>query len=1209
MPPKRSAVEDGDERTSKEQRLQKLDHRSWLLLRPDTHIGELLPAPMAMLCVDVDVPRNKEDLANGDKGENCDKVEKVPLVSVATVTISPGLVRLFIELLMNSLDNARRCRTQTYIRVTIAQSGRITIKNNGSTLPIEPFADVPEKNTVTIAFSHFLVSSNYDDEESRFGAGKNGVGGKGANVFANEFEVEVINPPLGFCQKWERNMSLEHPPIERRVSVKTPTTQVSWFPDYARLGMDRVINDGLSREELAALRGVVHAAAVCSPPKVGVWLDEVKSPIRTTEALVRALGACGVVASDTMELEGAEQPGDLCLSISIGARDVDGEGAVLAYVNSTPCSEGTHIRYMMSKVVEIVLSRARASRSKSKKSQDDPVGSVRPASLREEMIVVCTLLIRNPRFTSQQKTELATPVKEWGWTWTPSDKFITQLGRTDLVSRALQMGATAVDARLTKALKPPSKSRADVPKYGRAEKLRTGRAMLIVTEGDSALNVATIGLGVIGRRDFGVFPIRGKMLNCLTASKAQIMNNEEVRSLISILNLDPTRTYTAADRSKLDYAGLVILSDQDPDGAHIRGLLIVFLYALFPSLLDACPDFVRTFSTPLVRATVAGKTFDFFTEMGFAKWRDARRASGEAIGMVKYYKGLGALSNPISKQLFSQMDERLVRLMFSGAACSDSLSLFFSDGDGCTDRRKNVLASHDSTRQFDFNCKSATIAEYVNTDLPEFMLYNNARNLPSVIDGLKTAQRKVLYSCFRLEITKSKRGDTKVYQLVGRAAAESGYHHGDASLTATVCRMAQEYTGSNNIALLWGDGQFGSTLTHKPASSRYISAFLEPITRFLFPEADDAVLEYVHQDGKTVEPKYYCPVLPLILINGCEGIGSGWSTSVPQHNPKDVMALVRTHIDTLEANGGENEGVYEVGGIVNTSAAPSPLVPWSRGFTGTTRCETDGSFTSCGVAQKETNGNGADVGVRITQLPIGAKEGAEFVEDLKRSTAVVGDGRICAQAADVEQQTTDVWRTNIFLRSSTQRLQSVDAEVMAKVLRLERRIHVNNMHLWSSDGRLRRYSVMDIVVEHARIRLGIYDKRIAYLLARAEQDLTFAMAKRDYVLAVRNDELALAAQTKHALVKQLEDRGLPPKGNVGGELGGYAYLLNMPSHAFTTDTLESLKKNVEDLERETARLRCTTSIELWRADLVALEEALGEYDGRAQGLRPDVADA
>lgn len=150
------------------------------------------------------------------------------------------------------------------------------------------------------------------------------------------------------------------------------------------------------------------------------------------------------------------------------------------------------------------------------------------------------------------------------------------------------------------------------------------------------------------------------------------------------------------------------------------------------------------------------------------------------------------------------------------------------------------------------------------------------RAIPSAVDGLKPSQRKALFACFKRKLTK----EIKVAQLVGYVSEHTAYHHGEQSMEQTVVKLAQNFVGSNNINLLFPGGQFGSRLMggKDAASSRYIFTRLAEITRTIFPVLDDPVLEYLDDEGTSIEPKYYIPIIPLVLVNGCDGIGTGWST-------------------------------------------------------------------------------------------------------------------------------------------------------------------------------------------------------------------------------------------------------------------------------------------------------------------------------------------
>ena len=160
-----------------------------------------------------------------------------------------------------------------------------------------------------------------------------------------------------------------------------------------------------------------------------------------------------------------------------------------------------------------------------------------------------------------------------------------------------------------------------------------------------------------------------------------------------------------------------------------------------------------------------------------------------------------------------------------------------------------------------------------------FSTYDCARSIPNMVDGLKISLRKILYSAFKRKLDK----EIKVAQFSGYVSEHSAYHHGEASLNGAIVNMAQNYVGSNNINLLQPNGQFGTRLQggDDSASERYIFTQLNPITRYLFPEMDDQVLNYLNDDGTMVEPEFYVPIIPFALVNGISGIGTGFSCNIP----------------------------------------------------------------------------------------------------------------------------------------------------------------------------------------------------------------------------------------------------------------------------------------------------------------------------------------
>lgn len=251
---------------------------------------------------------------------------------------------------------------------------------------------------------------------------------------------------------------------------------------------------------------------------------------------------------------------------------------------------------------------------------------------------------------------------------------------------------------------------------------------------------------------------------------------------------------------------------------------------------------------------------------------------------VKYYKGLGTSTCAEAKEYFRAIKQHMIFFKqispISKQGDDSAIELAFSKS--MADARKKWLAEYDPQASIDHSQKSISYKDFVNLELIHFSVADCHRSIPNIVDGLKPGQRKIIFSCFkRLPKGAQKLSqEIKVAQLSGYVAEHSAYHHGEISLQMTIVNMAQDFMGSNNVNLLEPVGQFGTRMLGGKdyASARYIYTNLEDYTRYLFPEHDQPLLDYLKEEGLSIEPNYYVPILPLVLVNGAEGIGTGWST-------------------------------------------------------------------------------------------------------------------------------------------------------------------------------------------------------------------------------------------------------------------------------------------------------------------------------------------
>ena len=275
--------------------------------------------------------------------------------------------------------------------------------------------------------------------------------------------------------------------------------------------------------------------------------------------------------------------------------------------------------------------------------------------------------------------------------------------------------------------------------------------------------------------------------------------------------------------------------------------------------------------------------------------------------------------------------------------------------------RKNWLSTYNRNNYLDTSKSNITYNDFINNDLIHFSKYDNDRSIPNISDGLKISLRKILYSAFK----KNLKTEIKVAQFSGYVSEHSGYHHGESSLNGAIVNMAQKFVGSNNINLFEPKGQFGTRLQggKDSASERYIFTNLNPLTRLIYPELDDNILDYINDDGDYVEPIYYVPIIPMILINGTKGIGTGFSTDIMSYNPIKI-------IDYLE-------GMLKK--VDESELKTINIEPYYNGFKGTIKPldEENKKYLIKGIYEIVDTDK-----IRITELPIGTwtQDYKEFLE-------------------------------------------------------------------------------------------------------------------------------------------------------------------------------------------------------------------------------------
>ena len=1088
-------------------------------------------------------------LREGASGER-----EVRRESIVTI---PGLFKCFDEGLVNCRDHQVRMAQAiadgkpnacgvSKIEITIDDDGTITMLNDGDGIDVAKHPElgvwIPE-----MVFGRLRTSTNYDKTKKRIVGGKNGFGFKLVLIWSEWGEIVTVDHRRGlkYEQRFESNLSVICEPRVTKCKRK-PYTQVRFKPDYARLGID-----GLSTDMRALLMRRVYDMAAVTDKSVRVKLNGEILPVRHFQQYI-ALYPC---LSDK-QARAYEAPNDrweyaVCLS------DTD-EFAQVSFVNGVCTAKGgKHVDYILNQLVKKI-----AALIKKRKKVD-----VRPATIKEQLMLFVRCDIENPSFDSQTKEFMTTPQSKFGSTCAVSDKFAEKVAKMGVMDSACALTEVKECKAAKKTDGTKTRSIRGIPKLVDANKAgtaRSGECTLILCEGDSAKAGVMSGLSKADRDTVGVYPMRGKLFNVRGETAKRVAGNKEIAELKRIMGLETGKTYTAESAgARLRYGKVLFMTDQDLDGSHIKGLIINMFESEWPSLA-AIPGFLGFMNTPILKARKGSEERSFYNDGEWESWRTSHDLKG---WKVKYYKGLGTSTGKEFREYFAK--KKVVSFDCQGDGCRDALDMVFNKGRA--EDRKKWLGGYDRNLYLDTNQPSVSYADFVGKEMIHFSKYDCDRSIPNMMDGLKTSQRKILFTALKRRLTT----DIKVAQLSGSVSEMSCYHHGEASLNGAIKGMAQTYVGANNINLLEPKGQFGTRLKGgaDAASERYIFTRLCRVTRALFPEADDAILQYLEDDGTSIEPVFYAPVIPLVLANGARGIGTGFSTDIPSYNPCDLIAGVRRWIETQ-------------------SAPESPLLPYFEGFRGRVNDCGKGRVAVSGLYEVQDEST-----IRITELPVGT-----WTEDFKKHLEALAEPPsktkkgLVKDYSDMSTDTTVDFTVVLSAPVASKMHQTKACVSGVECTELEKTFHLvsvrgtGNMNLFDEEEKLRKFSSPDeLLVSFCEKRLGMYSKRKTHLASVLRERALRASNKKTFIEGLLDDSIDLRRKSRETVESELEERGFHRIDD------GYMYLIRLPMDAVTAENVDAMRQEAENAERALQELESQAPADLWLSDLSVLEKAYGEF--------------
>jgi DNA topoisomerase-2 len=1171
---------------------QKMSDKEHILKKPDTYIGS------------IDMTQTETYVYNSETSS----------IVQREITYIPGLYKLFDEGAVNSRDHYVRqaqaiadgkpnALPVTYIDFDISDDGVISITNDGNGIDVAQHPEhklwIPE-----MIFGHLRTSTNYDEnKKEKIVGGKNGFGFKLVLIWSTWGRIETIDHTRGlkYIQEFKNNLEEICPPKITKASTAKPYTKVSFRPDYTRFGLE---NSTLTPDMRALFEKRVYDIAAITDKSVKVRYNGTQVAVKHFQQYIDLyIGAKG----ETKRIYESPDPRwEYVVALSSS-----GEFQHVSFVNGIYTQKGgKHVEYIVNQIV-----RKLTEFIKNKKKID-----VKATTIKEQLALFLRCDIENPSFSSQSKDELGTSSTAFGSTCKVSDDFIEKLAKMGVMDAACELTAVKESKAAKKTDGSKTRTIRGIPKlidanFAGTEK--SSQCTIILCEGDSAKAGIVSGLSREDRNIIGVYPMKGKIMNTRGEPVKKISENNEIKEIKQILGLEVGRKYTPDDvKYRLRYGKVIFMTDQDLDGSHIKGLGINLFQSEWPSLAEI-PGFIGFMNTPILKAKKGTQEKVFYNEGEYRAWKEGTTAGGAAANTtgwnIKYYKGLGTSTGKEFKEYFEH--KKIVDFMHSGGVCNDAIDMVFNKKRA--DDRKTWLSTYSRDRYLDTLQPSVTYEKFIHDEMIHFSKYDCDRSIPNGMDGLKISLRKILFSAFK----KNLKTEIKVAQFSGYVSEHSGYHHGEASLNAAIVGMAQNFVGSNNINLFEPNGQFGTRLQggKDSASERYIFTQLNKITRFIFRAEDDPVLTYLDDDGQSVEPIFYVPIIPMVLVNGVKGIGTGFSTDIMCYNPQQIMDYLKYKLSST------------------SMSTPAPTInPYYKNFKGTIQRITDGNTSpnpsSNAAAKYIIKGCYTildDKKIRITELPIGTwtDDYKKFIEQLIEPVAKKSDASGSASASsaaavqlvkdysdmstDAEVDITLTMMPNII---ATYRDKVVEhgCTMLEKCLGLYTTQSTTNMNMFDANEKLKKYSTPEeIVDDYYPVRIEYYQKRKAYLLDALRKELLVLSNRARYISEILDDTIDLRRKTTAMMVQILKDRKYDMQtqngdngDNADGSDSGYAgykYLLKLPMDSVSEENVEKLRMEKEKKEKELAHLESKTAENLWQDDLAELEEEYKKFMERSSG--------
>lgn len=1022
------------------------------------------------------------------------------------LTYTPGLLQIFNEVITNSVDEHTRNKVLNQIKVKInTELNEITIWDNGGI----PVLEHPEHKEYIpeMVFSNLKAGSNFNDEDERFLAGQNGVGSTCTNIFSSKFSVTTADGKNQFYQLYENNLSKRTTPVIKKSNKNF--TEIKFIPDFTRFD-----TKGIDSDLIHLIRKrIIDISATNLQLKLSLQVDnneEEKYYFKTFKEFT------SLFVNDVIY----EQSDRWQIGVGLSSKKFQ----QVSYVNTLETTdEGTHIDYIVRQITDYISTQIK------KKYKVD----VNPYQIKQHLFLFVSCLIDKPAFHSQTKTKLITKQSDFKSTHVLSESFLKKLFNSEIIESVVYYAQKKLEADTERTLQIEHKklSRTKIEGLVDAKSTDRSKCELGLYEGKSAMSSFRT---YRNPQLHAAYPLRGKIQNVKKIKdKLKIIDNNELKNLIGAIGLKIGEKPT-----NLRYGKILLFTDADTDGDSISALLINFFHEFWPELFDM--GIIHKVLTPILVAKNKKKTINFYSELEYENWL---LENPNHTYSISYKKGLAALEGKEYSDMIK--NPKLIQLVRDKQS-NELLEIWFGND---TEKRKKIISQTELKKLVYGDSTERFISEFLNTEYLSYAYYViEQRAIPSVIDGFKPTQRKIINESTRL--WKNNRTPLKVFVYSGYVTANNNYHHGNSSMEGAIVGMAQKF--KNNLPLLEEVGQFGQLRIPEAGAARYIGTTLTDNFNLVYK--DNNLVTYKFDEGKKIEPFYFLPIIPTVLINGSSGMAVGHATNVINKNPLHIIQYCLNYL--------KKESLDKI-----------KILPKINGFNGKVYNDKSNKLRWVFEGKYEIVNTNT---IHISELPFNLT----FEQYEKHLDNLIVKKHII----DYDDNSSDT--PDYTIKLTREKLSSLQNEDIIKLFNL-RSYDTDNLTVLDEFGKLKIFSNVEELINYfVEFRLTIYDIRKSELLSKNTKTQLELNNKINFVEGIINNKIEVYKKTKI----QIGNKLIELKFDLIDD--SYNYLLNMPIHSFSKDTLNDLKDKLKDVNKVIKELKNTKSIDMYIKDLEELKSKL-----------------